>query len=122
MSLLLFIILVIAFLIALWVLYQLAAAVVLLTWLVAWVTKSLFKLFGKVAFYDGRPQEIIGPPLTEEFKQNASGKLAPDMWTDGRRLFFELDGKSYSVPADLEAARKRKNELIAERSIQNRKS
>jgi hypothetical protein len=43
-----------------------------------------------------------------------AGKLAPDMWTDGRRMYFDFGGKSYSLATDLEGARRRKNQLLAE--------
>src|SRR5947209_1798101 len=61
-----------------------------------------------------REQEIVSGPLTEEFKATAKGKLAPDIWHDGRRLYFEVGNRSYSVKTDLEGARKRKNELLTE--------
>ena len=61
-----------------------------------------------------REFEIVSGSLTDEFKAAAKGKLAPDMWHDGRRIYFEVGNQSYSVKTDLEGARKRKNELLAE--------
>ncbi len=71
----------------------------------AWLDERMFGI--------SRQIEIVSGPLTDEFKAS-SPKLAPDIWHDGRRLYFEVEGRSYSVKMDLEGARRRKNELLAE--------
>ncbi|WP_316200880.1 MULTISPECIES: hypothetical protein [unclassified Bradyrhizobium] len=71
----------------------------------AWLDEKIFGI--------SREIEIVSGPLTEEFKAN-SPKLARDIWHDGRRLYFEVEDRSYSVRMDLEGARKRKNELLAQ--------
>jgi hypothetical protein len=111
---------------AIWLLLQAAAVAAFVAWCLA---KIGFRLTGAVAGAGGldvvgrldekffgisRELEIVGGPLTDEFKATAKGRLAPDMWTDGRRLYFEVNGKSYSVKTNLEGARKRKNQLLAE--------
>ncbi|MBR0831362.1 hypothetical protein JQ596_38240 [Bradyrhizobium manausense] len=123
MTLGLFLFTFVGFVVGVWLLYQIAIGAMLLVWGAA----GLGRLFG-LAFIGTRtpvpldgsahPSEIEGEPLTEEFKANARRKLAPDMWTDGRRLYFEVGDRSYSVPADLEHARKRKNHLLAQRANQ----
>lgn len=123
MSMFLTVVLVLGIILAVWLLFQLLVGFGMLVFVLAWLMKVFGRLVSyafkesKVAIpYDGsaHPCETIGEPLSIEFKQNMRGQLAPDMWTDGRRLYFEVEGKSYSVPADLEYARKRKSRLKAE--------
>jgi hypothetical protein len=100
-----------------------------------YILKLIFRVTGKAAgpggvdivgrldekfFGISRQPEIVSGPLTDDFKATAKGRLAPDMWTDGRRLYFEVGDKSYSVKTDLEGARKRKNELLAELKAQKK--
>jgi len=113
MSLFLVVVVVSAAIIAIWLFIQLLTGVAILSVFAFWILRTLGKLIGFVLI-PNPVYEIIGEPLTDEFKSNARGKLAPDMWTDGRRLYFDFDGKSYSLADDLEGARKRKNALIAE--------
>ena len=113
MSLFLFVFVVVAVIIAIWIFIQLLTGVAILSVFAYWVLKGLGKLLG-IALIQKPVYEIIGEPLTDEFKTNARGKLAPDIWTDGRRMYFDFGGKSYSLATDLEGARRRKNQLIAE--------
>src|ERR1700730_6036064 len=90
------------------------------------ILRPIFRLLGRniesgAAFLDEKmfgisrePEIVSSGPLTDEFKASAKGKLSPDIWHDGRRLYFEVGDKSCSVLTDLEGARKRKNELLAE--------
>lgn len=95
--------------VAFWVAYQLifgiAIFVLFLFWLLRLIVRNLTPPPGP---------EVVGELLTDEFKAAAKGKLAPDMWTDGRRIFFEVGDRSYSVAPDLASARLRKNELLAQ--------
>ena len=110
---LLFVIVVFAVIVAIWIFIQLLTGVAILSVFAFWVLKGLGKLLG-IGLIQMPGYEIIGEPLTDEFKINARAKLAPDMWTDGRRMYFDFGGKSYSLAADLEGARRRKNQLLAE--------
>jgi hypothetical protein len=114
------VIVVLGALLAYWLLTQAVIGAGILTAISGYILKLIVKfVFGPIfksigTALLGKPKpETEGELLTDEFKASAKGRLAPDMWTDGRRLYFEVGSKSYSVPADLETARKRKNELMA---------
>jgi hypothetical protein len=109
MSLFLFVFVVVAVIIAIWIFIQLLTGVAILSVFAYWVLKGLGKLLG-IALIQKPVYEIIGEPLTDEFKTT----LAPDIWTDGRRMYFDFGEKSYSLATDLEGARRRKNQLFAE--------
>ena len=59
------------------------------------------------------PREIIGPPLTLEFRKNR-GTVSPEMFVDGERFVFEFEQRSYSLPT-LQDAHARRRQLITDR-------
>jgi hypothetical protein len=91
-----FVIAVVALIIAIWIAYQLLFGVAILSMFAFWVLKGIGKLLG-LAVIPAPVREIIGEPLTDHFKANARGKMAPDMWTDGLSPILLL-GDGSGVP------------------------
>ncbi len=112
------------------IVYYLIQGVAVLGVIAYFILKPIFRLLGRQLdpiaidiaaraderfFGISRELEIVSDVLTDDFKATKP-MLAPDIWHDGRRLYFEVGEKSYSVKMDLEGARKRKNELLSEHS------